>query len=381
MADRLKIYACSGLEDSAKSSIGGYKYWSDGSDPVNNTQAVNSLIAKINLCRSELINLAGLTEEDKIDLLNEIVFYNVCLYFEREYTDDPKMLNKAGMAISKVFDGNKAYNASLTVNNYSAYVDSLVSQVIDAMDGNSVLMMPKNFGTWWQKNVTNLNKVGLSENTRLTVRNTIAKRRESVGEARDGWQNDKNIGEYLTNASEYFLYTYFTDAQLKKLPYIFKYRRKRQEYIYNYCKPFFIGVYGTEEDLQNVIRGGIVGYFKHQPEEVCAKIVNGDKIENIGGDPVTATAAAVWTVADIVAVITACLSLIGSVIIAVIDLVKQTKIAEEKAIDKDAANAGVPNPEDFSDKNFEDLLGKDSGKSWITIALIAVGALLLFKKD
>lgn len=379
MADRLKIYACSGLEDSAKSSVGGYKYWSDGSDPVNNTQAVNSLIAKINLCRSELINLAGLTEEDKIDLLNEIVFYNVCLYFEREYADDTKMLNKAGMAISKVFDGNKAYNTSLTVNNYSAYVDSLVSQVISAMDGNSILMMPKNFGTWWQKNVTNLNKIGLSENTRLTVRNAIVKRRESVGAARDGWQNDENIGEYLTNASEYFLYTYFTDAQLKKLPYVFRFRRKRQEYVYNYCKPFFVGVYGTEEDFQNVIRGGIVGYFKHQPEEVCAKIVNGDEIENIGTGEEAAAAA--WGAAEIVAVITACLSLVGSIILAIIDLVKQTKIAEEKSIDKDAANAGVPHPEDSKGKNFPALLGRDSEKSWITIALIAVGALLLFKKD
>lgn len=380
MADRLKIYACSGLEDSAKTTVSGYQYWSNGSDPMDNTQAVNSLIAKINLCRSELLNLAGLTKKDKIDLLNEIVFYNVSLYFTQEYESDANMLHKAGLAICEVFDNNKAYNKNLTVNNYAAYVDSLISQVVNIMNSNVHITTTKKFDTWWKGNITDLNKIGLTADIRMSVRNSIAKRKDGIGEAKDGWQNDANIGEYLTKASEYFIYTYFTDEQLRGLPYVYAFKKKRQEYVYDYCKGFFVGVYGTEEDMQNVIRAGIIGYFKHTPEEVCEKIYSGSPLVKSVGAAGAATAAVALTGAEIVAIISACLTFIATVVVAVIDIVKQSMIGEQQSINKDAIDSSTPNPEDSAGFNWDDLLNGGK-KSWLTIALVALGALLLFRKD
>ena len=48
MAERLKIYACSGIGESAEPQQKMWDYWTDNTDCVSNTQAVNTLIALIN---------------------------------------------------------------------------------------------------------------------------------------------------------------------------------------------------------------------------------------------------------------------------------------------------------------------------------------------
>ena len=76
MANRLKIYACSGI---GQTEQGTWNYWLDNTETVNNTQAVNTLLALINRNYIEVTRLRGMSDADKIANLNDIDVYVLCL--------------------------------------------------------------------------------------------------------------------------------------------------------------------------------------------------------------------------------------------------------------------------------------------------------------
>ena len=76
------------------------------------------------------------------------------------------------------------------------------------------------------------------------------------------------------------------------------------------------------------------------------------------------------------AIITAVLGLVGTIIAAICTMVAQTNVAKYAAIDKEAAQAATPNPEDFEGIS---MAGGESIKSWIPLAAIGVGLLFLLK--
>ena len=61
MSEKLKIYACSGIGETDKKTSA---YWTDGTNSVSNTQAVNTLLAKINLAWAEYTNMRDLSQAD-----------------------------------------------------------------------------------------------------------------------------------------------------------------------------------------------------------------------------------------------------------------------------------------------------------------------------
>lgn len=375
MADKLKIYACSGLDQKTQAGS-GYKYWTDGYNTLDNTQAVNSLLAKINLCRSEIKNLRNMTAQERIASYNNLVLYAVCLQFAREYADDKAALQKAGAALAVLFTKGQFAQYDLSQDAQSL-IDEGIARVRELMDGGvpDVPEDGKAFMEWWENDIIKRNKVGLAETKRKAVKESLAKSKSSIGETGKTWSDDENIGGMLNDAGEYFLYCYFTDEQITKLPHVFEYRRKCELETYNYCKTLFVKSYGSEQDMQDIIRAGIVGRFGAQPEDVCDNIC---QKAGVGGGAI------VLTIADIIAIISLCLSFIGGVITAICDAVAKAKVAENQSLDDEIRNSGTPNPTDYEGMDFDELLNKNtlnSFSSYLPWVAAGLGVLLLLKKS
>ena len=77
MSEKLKIYACSGIGSTDAQEPSGF--YTDGTSMLSNTQAVNTLLARINCLYIEANSLKGLSKEDRIDLLCEVDAYSEAL--------------------------------------------------------------------------------------------------------------------------------------------------------------------------------------------------------------------------------------------------------------------------------------------------------------
>ena len=365
--DKLKIYACSGLDDE-KSSQSRYAWWSDDTNTITNTQAVNALLVKINLLRAQILHLQQ-SHDERTEALNALMLYAVALYFVRLYDGNYKSLENAGKAIGTVYEDGAFANASLNLDNADTIYNQIIARVNEILEVGAAATTPSEaFTQWWQKHIVSQNKYGLNKAQRERMQKAV----KGIGKADDSWKEDTDISEYLTNASEYFLYLYFTDKQLRKLPAAFRDKAEQQAITYDYCKDVFVGLYGTEEDMQDVIRAGIIGYFNHTPEEVCDKIASGEKVEAVNGGPEPLS----WTIEAIIAVITLVLNFIAAVVAAICQYAAREKEAQYAAIDQAAIEASCPAPEDYEGLSLD---GLKSSSSWIPLAAIGLGALILLK--
>ena len=92
--------------------------------------------------------------------------------------------------------------------------------------------------------------------------------------------NNADINEKLENAGSYFIYLFFTDEQLRKMPYVFRSKKKYQQSTFNYCKTLYakeVGSSNAESGMMNLIRANIVRLYKAEPEAICADIAAGGK--------------------------------------------------------------------------------------------------------
>ena len=362
MANKLNIYACSGLNDA---KAGSYNYWTDGTRTLDNTQAANGIIAKINLNLAKLMHLRNLTREEQNSLIQTINVYTACLYFVRQYANDEEMLLKAGMALGSVLTQDvfvKEYKDLYDAEEEANYIIACTQELL-SNDGK--INENIEFAKWWKANVLKRNTIGFGREKRELIRKVMAKGISGVGTANDAWQQDADLGEYLTKGSEYFLYLYFTEAQLNKLPKVFRRKAKQQKETYNYCKALFVGTYGSEQEMQDIIRAGIIGYFSATPEDVCADIVSG-KREAVG-----------IATEIIVAIIGGLVTIITGVITAVCTMVATMKVAEYKSIDQEAINQSTPNADDFDGLDFG---GSTGSVSWFKVAAIGVIAYLFLRR-
>jgi hypothetical protein len=263
---------------------------------------------------------------------------------------------------------------SLNVSDRDAHLDQLLEQFNELyQDESAVIQQNKDFETWFDKTVIKRNKVGLSTEQRKKIESVMAKKIKGIGKTDTDWMENADLAEYLTKGSEYFLYTYLTKEQLNKIPAVFKYKKQSQMRTYNYCKSLFVDVYGSEEEMQEIIRAGIIDYFESTPEEVCASIVKGGKINGVG-DPATATLGA----AEIVSIIASVLTFIGGVIAALCSMIAQRDVAKYGALDEKVVKSSTPNPDDFDGL---DVNGQWKSKTnWPILAAAGIAALLLLKK-
>lgn len=364
MSNKLKIYACSGI-GSADQAQGVLNYWTDNTNTMANTQAVNTLLALINRNYIEVNRLRGMTPEQKIANLNDIDVYTVCLAAAQRYKDDDKGLEHAGVVIGMMMaDGDFNYQ-SLNNSERDAHLDHLIDKANDLFEEPRIDHTNKAFVEWF--------------NQTIVARNHAVK---TIG-ASDDWKQDKDLGEYLLKGSEYFLYLYLTDDQINSLPAknakIFRNKKAKQRKTYNYCKSLFIDHYGSEEEMQDIIYSGIVNYFQATPEDVCELIVKGNfnEVLGIGTEPVMI---GVLTVAEFITVLTACFTFIGGVIAAICSMVAQTNVAKYAALDNEVVNTSIP-----TDTDYQGLSGRSSVLSagtskWLLLALVGTAAVWFAKK-
>ena len=373
MAEKLKIYACSGIG----STDGKYTYWLDNTQTVSNTQAVNTLLAHINSLYTRITYLHGISDQEKIQALNEIDWMCVALDAAQKFTDDDQKLYHAGEVISVMIQDGAFDFDSLDNTERDQHLDELLSRAAEMYADPDIKTEDLGFMEDWQSLVVDRNKVGLSKQQQQVSKKALAKAVKGLGKVDESWKENEDIAQYLTKAGTYFLYLYFTDEQLAKLPDVFKKKRQRQERIYNYCKAYFVDVYGSEAEMQEIIRTGIVQEFKEQPEDLCVAIAEGKK-KGVG----VITTAIVIGIKELITIITIVAGVLIAVVAAICDCVYKSNVAKYAAMDSKIINEGVPDPDDYEGLSFEGTaLGTGTKKTnWLTVGLIGAAALLLLKK-
>lgn len=346
MANRLNIYACSGIGDQPKQST--YNYWLDNINPATNTQAVNLLSTQLNLLTTK-VNHMQLSYEDKVLYLNTIDLYTICLFYAQEYSGNTEALISAGYAIGKVLTNGSFHFNSTDNTERDSHLDALFDYVGSVLRDGIDKSYNSDFDAWWNSNIINLDVVGLSpEQQKIKIESV-----PGIGAASDA-VNDQNIGKYLNDAGNYFLYTYLSEDELKRLPRLFRVKKKGQMQIYYYCKDTFVKTYGTEQAMQNLIRAKIIETYGVEPEAACKDITNfrTQKTSINGVGAAEAAMIGALTVTEFITVLTTVLGFIGGLIMAILAYCAKVQQAKYAAMNAEAVKGYAGSPDDY---NFDQL--------------------------
>ena len=365
MAEKLKIYACSGIG----STDGKYTYWLDNTQTVSNTQAVNTLLAIINEAYAEVTYLKGLTDAEKIGLLNYIDWACVALDAAKRFKDDDPKLYHAGEVISVMLQDGAFEFDSLDNDKRDEHLDVLLSNAAEMYGDETIKTSDAAYMEDWQEQIVSLNKVGLSEDTQKEITAALKKIKVKGVSGKD-YKEIPDLAKYLNDAADYFLYTFFTDEQLAQLPRVFQTKAKQQWTIYEYCLALFEDVCGNKAAMDKIIRTKLIERYNDTPENVCLDIVENRRKDAIEG----------LAVGEIITIITSIIVPVVLAIISAIATVVSKKYSEKyKAIDQIAIDGGIPSESDFDSSTF--VIGTSGNKkNWLTIGLVGLGAYLLLKR-
>ena len=377
MSEKLKIYACSGIGEAAGQEQQVLRFWTDGTNTISNTQAVNGLLAKINLAHIQATRQQGLADAEKIDLLNDVDMLSVALEATKHFATDNEGLHRAGEVIAHMIQEGAFEYQETNTDKREEHLQELIDKFYAIHnDGEPLSNVSPDFMEWWKTNIEDRNKVGLNFGQQQNVRKALKKTVAGIGEIDPNWKENEDLANYLLNGATYFLYTYFTEEQLAKLPAAFKTKRKGQLRIYNYCKALFVDQYGTEEDMQSIIRGGIIGELGTEPEQVCEDVILGKrKINGVG----SITLATTMTIGELIKIITIIAGVLIAIVTAICECVYKSNAKKYQAIDQSVIDSSAPSDEELSAL---DRLKRTStsSMSWLPIAAIGLGALLFWKK-
>lgn len=378
----LKIYACSGIGDTQE-----MQYWSDNTNIAANTQAVNTLLSLINLTYAEATCLR-IPEYEKIEKLNKIDLYTVCLQAAYKYKDEPIELHHAGEVIGAMVHDGLFKNDTLNLKKRDTYLDSLLEAVEQRMhqeDGE--LVTDAAFMVWYFDNVEIRNKVGLTKAEQKRGQEALQESICGIGET-DGWEKNTSISDYLLNASDYFLYLFFTDEQVKNLSYAIKVKRRTQYGTYDFCKSVFTKLYGSEEAMLNIIRTGIIQESGDTPENLCQAIYEAE-MDSKDDKPIgvisEATLAALELALQIIVYVVAGLGVLAEIIKAILNYCQRVKEARYEALNNEIIAGGAPSTDDLENQKiveeFKVEQRMEKIKKWFApIGLGLVGLYLIFKK-
>ena len=372
MSNKLKIYACSGIGAATDDKV--LSYYTDGTNTVANTQAVNGLLAKLNAAYIRATRLANISKEEKISLLCDVDLLSVCLDAAKQFQDNTEQLHHAGEVIGVMCANGEFEYDELDARKREDHLEELIAVANEGYRDMTPIANPNaEFIAWWQKNVEERNKVGLNFGQQQNARRALKKAAESikgikgVGKIDPNWQNNPDLSNYLLNGGKYFLYTYFTDAQLAKLPAVFKRKKAGQMKTYNYCKSCFVDIYGSEKEMQEIIRASIVSEFGIEPEQVCADIAKNGGNSGVG-----------MTLEMILTLVAIGLAILAAVITAICDMVARTNEAKYGALNHQIIEDSCPDTTDYSELEGVSYRGSISSnnKNLLLVAGVVVAALL-----
>lgn len=351
MANKLKIYACSGVGDQQQAPA---SYWLDGTRSVSNTQAVNNLLSIINLLLSEL--QLQLTEEEILERYNQLDYYAVALRLAQRYYDSDERLAAAGNVLGYYCENGAFSCSSFDDLERSEHLEKTYQIIVQDIDINNTYSISPELTKWWAQNVVDLNRVGLTEQEQQAIEQAT----EGVGAVTG------DLATYLNDAKSYFLYTFIPEAEIKSWPKAIQQKRKKQLEIYNYCLPIYKELGGSEDMMQRIIRSSIISTFKLTPEAVLRRIKDGKAAEPYSVSGVGDLTMAVATV------VAAVISAVIAIITVVLECVAQVSVAKY-AVPTDA-ELGIPEDEDFAQ-----FTAQNNSKNLLIIGAAILGFLLLKK--
>lgn len=355
---KLRIYACSGVGDT-KQEQPTTLFTTEGTNAITNTQAMNKLLSLINMCAADS-QLLTTTPEDRAKCYQDMDIYSVCFHFARLYAGDNEKLKEAGYAISKYLEIGKFNINSNNLEAHGARVDELIDGIQGLIDSGDCEAKDSAFMQWWNKDIMPYNKVGLNQEQQARARKVAAKRRGSVS----GWQDNEDLNKYLNDGGTYFIYTYFTEEQLKQLPVMFRIKKDKQQEVYNYCLEAFSPIYGTEEDMRRIIATSIKNKFHISPERLRDKIASGDI--KVDGDSIGCG------ISDIISAIATLISVLVSLLAIILQYC--AAVAAAKYTVPEDPDAGIATTDDFADWS-----PKRKEKLWMLL-IGGIAALLLLKE-
>lgn len=361
MAGRLKIYACSGFE-AAKD----FKYLlTEEKSTVDNTQVVNMMLSNINLARTEIAYLQ-LTNQEIYSRLNYIDLCALIENIAERYTDNREELQEAGMVITYMLNKGLFECTSTDENDRAEHLDKLFSVFDELMQSGDVDVSERDT-KWWQDEVMQYCKVGLTQDQRKKVKSVLDKQKIAVGSTINV---EKDLAEHINNAGSYFMYTFLTEAQLKKLPAKFQAKKKRQVSVYNYDLQLFQSVYGKgKQAFDQEIRASIIKDWGCIPEEACQHIIDGrNEKHSVDG-------AIMWTAATVVKLIAVLVPIIVALIYGICKCVSDIVIAKNQSLSKEYVESAAFGTDDVDDSGSGKTLLSGLGNNTL---LLAVGAALLY---
>lgn len=342
MSEKLNIYACSGIGVGATNRA---KEWiAEGTNAATSTQAMNSMLSYVNLLATELRFPDIWTNEEYLAKLNEFDLACVCFYYARLFRNDTEKLARAGKCIAEYKRQNGFNSDNSDVEWHEQHTDKIIDD-IDAMllSEDKDIDPEVEFVDWWQKEVVDKNVVGLNE--------------AGIGATITTDYGDLN--KYLYDGGTYFLYLYIPEKKRALLPYRIRKKIAKQQETYDYCKkcfcPEYGGIYGSEADMQRVIRAGIIEDFKATPEQVIAGILKGEKVGELAA-----------------AVIAAIITAVTTLVIALLSLIINyaSAVAAAKYAEPEDPESGMAEADDFMGT------GTTDWSKWLLIG--GIGLLVLF---
>lgn len=307
---KLKIYMCSGVGAVADE----YRYWLDGTSTVTNTRAVNSLLARINELCSEL-DFLPLTESEQLEHYNSIDLLVIALQFAKKYSGDNDKLARAGRLLQQcVNDGAFDYNSTQD-GERSAHLDAIFNAVSADFDNGKDSPASGSFVKWWMAVIVPNNKQGLSPSQIAAAKQWFADNNR-VGDSLSQYKKlYGDIGEYIYNSADYFLYLYFPASDIPRLPYFIRTKIKKQRELYDYVQKVFTAFYGSEDDLQRIIRTRIIADTKQEPEEAVKQLLQTRGIGSL-------------SVGAILAILSAIAAIVVPIVQALINFAKEVLVAK-----------------------------------------------------
>ena len=376
MSNKLKIYACSGIGDVVADAEKPLGYWSDDTNAISNTQAVNTLLAIINSRNITVQRLLNITPQKRLDYLNDIDMLSIALHAAKKYQNDVDALHRAGMVIDKLLQEGDFDFYSLAGR--EDHLDTLFGKFEDMMsDGFAIENPSAEFMSWWKTTVEDRNKVGFNFGEQQNIRKALKKAVSGLGAVDESWKENEDLNEYLFNGGKYFLYTYLTDAQLNAMPLIFKAKKAGQVRIYNYCKAFFVDIYGSEEEMQEIIRASIVDQFQEEPETLCETIYENEKrgAKGTGGVVLAAT----MTIAELIQIITIIAGILIAIVTAICECVYKSNAKKYEALNQKLIDDSCMDENDYN--QLENGLNRASTSNILTWGLLGAGLVYLLGKN
>lgn len=264
---KLKIYMCSGVGD-AKDA---YRYWLDGTNTATNTRAVNSILARINELCAEL-DYMKLTPDQQLKHYNDIDVLVIALQFAKQFTGDNEALTKAGAVIQQLINDGEFNYKSLDDNERSSHLDTVFAAAGNSVHSNGAVSAAGDFYKWWLSFVIPNNRYGLPETKQQQLIQAL--KPQNIGATEDDFKRDYgDIGVYLYNSADYFLYLWIPENKTARLPYFLKKKIRKQQEIYRYVSQVFTALYGGEEDMQRIMRTRIIAQTGHTPEEAIDQLL------------------------------------------------------------------------------------------------------------